>query len=50
VQQIFAEHLPAIYFVAPHVFAASSTRVANVTPAVQRPQLLWSPDTVAVAR
>ena len=23
--------------------------VINVTPAVQRPQLLWSPDTVAVA-
>jgi len=50
VQQIFAEHLPAIYFVAPRVFAASSTRVQNVTPAVQRPQLFWSPDTVAVAK
>ena len=25
-------------------------RVINVTPAVQRPQLLWSPDTVAVAK
>ncbi len=49
-QKIFAEHLPAIYFVAPHVFAAASQRVANVTPAVQRPQLLWQPDTVAVAR
>jgi peptide/nickel transport system substrate-binding protein len=49
VQRIFAEHLPALYFVAPHVFAASSTRMINVMPAVQRPQLLWSPDTVAVA-
>jgi peptide/nickel transport system substrate-binding protein len=49
-QKIFAEHLPAIYFVAPHVFAAASQRVTNVTPAVQRPQLLWQPDTVAVAR
>ena len=49
VQQIFAEHQPAIYFVAPRVFAAGSTRMANVTPAVQRPQLLWSPDSVAVA-
>ncbi len=48
VQTIFAEHLPALYFVAPHVFAAASARVVNVTPAVQRPQLLWSPDTVAV--
>jgi peptide/nickel transport system substrate-binding protein len=50
VQKIFAEHLPAIYFVAPHVFAASSTRVQNVTPAVRGPQLFWSPDTVAVRR
>jgi peptide/nickel transport system substrate-binding protein len=50
VQKIFAEHLPAIYFVASHIFAAASTRVTNVTPAVLRPQLLWSPDTVAVVR
>ncbi len=50
VQKIFADHLPAIYFAAPRMFAAASRRVINVTPAVQRPQLLWSPDTVAVAR
>jgi peptide/nickel transport system substrate-binding protein len=50
VQKIFAEHLPAVYFVAPHMFAAATPRVINVAPAVQRPQLLWSPDTVAVAR
>ena len=50
VQQIFAEHLPAIYFVAPHIFAAASTRVTNLMPAALRPQLLWSPDTVAVVR
>jgi peptide/nickel transport system substrate-binding protein len=50
VQKIFAEHQPAIYFVAPRVFAAASTRTINVTPAVQRPQLLWSPDSVAVAQ
>ena len=48
VQKIFAEHLPALYFVAPHIFAAGSTRITNVTPSVSRPQLLWSPDTVAV--
>ncbi len=50
VQKIFAEHLPAIYFVAPHIYAAGSTRVTNVTPVALRPQLLWSPDTVAVLR
>jgi len=48
VQKTFSEHLPAIYFVAPHIFAASSLRVTNVTPAVKGPQLLWSPDSVAV--
>jgi len=50
VQKIFAEHVPVVYFVAPHIFAAASTRVQNVTPAVKGPQLFWSPDTVAVAR
>jgi peptide/nickel transport system substrate-binding protein len=49
-QKIFADHLPAIYFVAPHVFAAASTRVQNVTPSVKAPQLFWSPDTVAVSK
>jgi peptide/nickel transport system substrate-binding protein len=48
VQTIFAEHQPAIFFVAQRVFSAASVRVVNVTPAVPRPQMLWSPDTVAV--
>ncbi|MBI3402213.1 MAG: ABC transporter substrate-binding protein [Acidobacteria bacterium] len=50
VQQIFAEHLPVVYFVAPRIYVAASSRVTNLTPAVQRPQLLWTPDTVAVTR
>jgi peptide/nickel transport system substrate-binding protein len=50
VQKIFAEHVPAIYFVAPRIFAAASTRVRNVTPAVTEPQLFWSPDSVAVSQ
>src|SRR5262249_40772634 len=45
VQKVFAEHAPAVYFVAPHIFSASSMRVTNVTPAVSVPQLFWSPDT-----
>ena len=49
VQTIFAEHLPMIQFVAPRIYVAASPRVINVAPAVQRPQLLWSPDTIAVA-
>ena len=42
VQKIFAEHVPIVYFVAPRVFVAASSRVTNLTPAVSRPQLLWS--------
>ena len=48
VQEIFAEHQPMIYFVAPRVFVGSSTRLGNVTPSVTPPQLLWSPDTLTV--
>jgi len=47
---IFVEHQPAIYFAAPRLFIGSSTRVGNVTPAVVRPQMLWSPDTITVTR
>ncbi len=48
VQKIFAEHLPVVYFVAPRVFVAASTRVTNLQPALIRPQLLWTPETIAV--
>jgi peptide/nickel transport system substrate-binding protein len=48
VQQIFAEHLPMVHFAAPRIYAAVSARVVNATPAVQRPQFLWSADTIAV--
>jgi ABC-type transport system substrate-binding protein len=47
VQGIFDEHLPAIYFVAPRVTIAVSSRVANEQPVPQIPQLLWSADTLA---
>ena len=48
VQKIFAEHLPVVHFAAPRIFVAASSRVGGLTPAVQRPQLLWSPDTLWV--
>jgi peptide/nickel transport system substrate-binding protein len=48
VQRIFAEHLPVIHFAVPRVFVAASSRVTNLAPAVLRPQLLWSVDTIAV--
>lgn len=49
VQRVFSEHLPAMYFAAPRLFVAVSPRVRNETPAVGRPQLLWSADTLAAA-
>lgn len=48
-QRIVGEELPAIYFVAPRVVVVHAARVLNVTPALQVPQMLWSPDTLAVA-
>lgn len=47
-QKIFAAHQPMVYFAAPHVFVAASTRMMNLTPALSRPQLLWAADTIAV--
>jgi peptide/nickel transport system substrate-binding protein len=48
VQKLFGEHLPVIYFVAPRIYVASSSRIMNLTPRLLRPQLLWSADTIAV--
>jgi peptide/nickel transport system substrate-binding protein len=48
VQQIFGEELPALYFVAPKVTIAASTRTRNLMPAPQIPQLLWAADEIAV--
>ena len=49
VQRVFAEQVPALYFVAPKVTIALGPRVLNPTPAPQVPQLLWSADTLAAA-
>ena len=48
VQTIFLAHNPVIYFVAPHVFVATSRRVAPVTPAVTPPQMLWAADEIRI--
>jgi peptide/nickel transport system substrate-binding protein len=48
VQQIFAENLPVLYFTAPRLYYAHSTRLRGVVPSVQRPPLLWSADTLSV--
>ena len=48
VQRIFAENLPVLYFAAPRLFYAHSTRVAGVRPSVLRPPALWSADSLSV--
>jgi len=49
VQRIFAENLPALYFVAPRIYYAHNARVLSVNPSVQRPPALWSADTISVS-
>ena len=44
VQRIVGEQNPAIWFAAPRVYVAYSTRVGGVKPAVTRPQVLWNAD------
>src|SRR5581483_743727 len=46
IQRIFAEHQPAVYFAAPHVFVATSSRVTHITPSLIPPQVLWAADTI----
>jgi len=48
VQRIFIEHAPVLYFAAPRVIVATSSRVVNATPALALSPLMWSPDTMAV--
>jgi peptide/nickel transport system substrate-binding protein len=49
VQRILSDELPAIYFVAPRLTLAVSTRVTGARPVPQIPQLLWSADLLAVS-
>jgi len=48
VQQIFGEHLPAIYFVTPRVTVAMSRRVGGAAPVILDPKILWNPDVLFV--
>jgi peptide/nickel transport system substrate-binding protein len=50
VQQIFAEHLPAIYFAAPTLSVATSPRVRGAEPGVLYPYVLWRADVLSAAR
>ena len=48
IQKIFAENLPALYFVAPRLYMGVSGRVGGLTPAILRPQLLWNAERMTV--
>jgi peptide/nickel transport system substrate-binding protein len=48
VQQIMAENVPVLYFVAPRLYYAHSTRVEGAVPSVLRPQVLWNVETLRV--
>jgi hypothetical protein len=45
---VFAQNLPVLYFAAPRVYVAISARLINVQPALIRPQVTWSADSIAV--
>jgi peptide/nickel transport system substrate-binding protein len=48
VQRIFGENVPMLYFAAPRIYTAHSSRLAGVVPSVMRPPILWSADTLSV--
>lgn len=48
VQRLFAENLPVLYFAAPRVYIAASARLINLYPALTRPEIIWSADTLAI--
>ena len=48
VQRVFAEHLPVLYFAAPRVTVASSSRVRGAVPAVVPPTILWNAELLSV--
>lgn len=48
-QRVFAEEVPALYFVAPKVTIAMSRRVTGARPGILQPYVTWSPETLGVA-
>jgi peptide/nickel transport system substrate-binding protein len=48
VQRIFLTNLPTLSFAATNMIIATSPRVVHAQPAMLKPQILWSADTLAV--
>ena len=49
-QKLYLQHLPAIFFGAPHVRIATSTRTLNATPSPLRPHVLWNAENLAALK
>lgn len=50
VQRLYSQHMPALFFGAPHVRVFTSTRVLNATPSPLRPHLLWNAENLATLK
>jgi ABC-type transport system substrate-binding protein len=50
VQRIYSQHLPALFFGAPHMRVFTSTRLLNATPSPLRPHLLWNAENLAALK
>jgi peptide/nickel transport system substrate-binding protein len=48
VQRIFATEMPVLYFAAPNVIIATSSRVMNARPVLLQPLVLWSAETLGM--
>ena len=48
-QRVLGAHMPVIYFAAPRVFVAMSSRVHGATPSVIAPLILWNADVLSVS-
>jgi len=48
VQQVFADHLPALYFAVPKVTVAVGSRVRGVRVSAFQPPVLWNVDSLSV--
>ncbi len=50
VQRVFADQVPILYFAAPRVYVATSSRVLNASPVLLRPMVLWDAERLAVRK
>jgi len=49
VQQVFADHMPALYFAAPKVTVAVGSRVHGVRVSAFQPPVLWNVDSLSIS-